>query len=446
MKKTLGIFVLFMAASAVTSGLRAECAACGIDPSGTCATCAAADAELACAVDPACGCNACCNRFGFCGLEINGYLNAGGTFNDHSANYNYTHSNSNNEVGFDGAYISLLKKAQNGCGCVDWGFGADAMFGRDAKFFSSYKGWDDNWETGHYEAEYFNNSESYGFAAPQLYGEMSANYWTFKGGRFYTLLGYEGARADQRFFYTFGRNFEMTPITHTGGLATYNGFDNLDFTIGWVAGENNMFERDYDESLVTGAVKFHRGENASVKYAFLAGDGMTNGVKGTLFRNDVVLERKLNCRWDAALMFNYGCLSNVDVANSNQNTNYTGSLYDFIPSPGMWTVIDRYTYQTWAGYLYYKLNDCWKLGGRLEWQRGEAVGNQADMEATGMEFVSMTFGANWTPMCSDNFVVRPEVRYDKCVGTGPMALSSDCFGDFAKDDQISLGFDAMYMF
>lgn len=435
MKTKIGGMVLFLAAAAMTGAAWGqECAVCGGTEPGSCAACAndfAASCESPCV--PACG------AAGICGLEYNGYLNAGGTFNDHGTVYNFTHANSDNTLGLDGAYASVLKKAQNGCGCVDWGFGADVMFGRDAKFFSSYKGWDDDWETGHYGTEYFNNSESYGFAAPQLYGEMSANYWTFKAGRFYTLMGYEGARADQRFFYTFGRNFEMTPITHSGALATYSGFENLDFSIGWVAGENNMFERGADESLVTGAVQFQRCEGTSLKYSFVAGDGMHAGAKGTLFRNDVVLKKKLNCCWDTAFIFNYGSLTDAEATGYLPGeTQYTGTMNELAKfmAPG-----GQLEYQTWAGYLFYTLNDCWKFGGRLEWQKG--WNSFRGFEYANMEFVSMSFGAHWTPLCCDNFVIRPEFRYDTC--------SENVFGrnnlnDRGLDDQISLGCDVMYTF
>lgn len=454
MRKTLeGFFALTTAVLFAVTVNAQECAVCGGTAPETCSACAAAaDVSTGCA---ACGksavaCDACsanvgCAPAGICGLEYNGYINAGGMFNDHGQYYNVNHANSTNELGFDGAYLSVLKKAQNGCGCMDWGFGADTMFGRDARFFSSYTGWDSEWETGHNgDREKFNGMnlpkyqpESYGFAMPQLYGELSYNYWTFKGGRFYTLMGYEGARADQRFFYSFGRNFEATPITHSGALATYKGIENLELTTGWVAGENNMFEREYDESLITGGVKLHRGDQASIKYAFLAGDGVISGTKGTLFRNDVVFEKKLNCCWDFAFMFNYGSLTDMDTHNYTLSPSASYSdLLAIYPS-------EKFEYQTWAAYLYYTMNDCWKLGARFEWQKATASVNKDNPIENGMEAFTMTYGAHWTPLCCDNFVVRPEIRYDTCT--------AGVFGDLsgktdALEDQLSLGFDVLYMF
>lgn len=435
MRKSLeGFFALTTAVLFAVTATAQECAVCGQVAPETCAACAAAESAIAC---DACSANAGCAPVGICGLEYNGYINAGGIFNTHGQYYNVIHANSTNELGFDGAYLALVKEAKNGCGCMDWGFGADSMFGRDARFFSSYIGWDSEWETGHNgnRGDYNGSAipdyqpESYGFALPQLYGELSYNYWTFKGGRFYTLMGYEGARADQRFFYSFGRNFEATPITHSGGLATYKGLKNLELTTGWVFGENNMFERGYDESLIIGSVKLHRGEQASLKYAFLAGDGAISNAAGSLFRNDVVFEKKLNCCWDFAFMFNFGSLTDIkEYTAPNPSSTYSDMLILF-PA-------NKFEYQTWAAYLYYTMNDCWKLGSRFEWQKAECD------DSNEMELFSMTFGAHWTPLCCDNFVVRPELRYDTCSAN----VFDDMSGTEAIDDQLSLGFDVLYMF
>ncbi|MDO5566545.1 MAG: outer membrane beta-barrel protein [Planctomycetia bacterium] len=374
-----------------------------------------------------------------CGVQYNGYMNAGGMFNTRGAKYNVNHAGSDNEVGFDGAYLSVFKKAQTGCGCTDWGFGMDTMFGRDARFFSSYTGWDSEWETGKRSSN-FNNwqtltdaeRESYGFAMPQMYGEVSLNNTVVKMGRFYTLMGYEGARADQRFFYGFGRNFEVTPITHTGAIASWKGIENMDIDMGWVAGENNMFEREYDESLVTGRVRLN-GDYMTLGYAFVAGDGAVNGVAGDLFRNNIVWTAKLGCRLETALIYNYG---SFDSETACAGGNITGNICDIMKFAGT----DNVKYQTWAGYTYYTLNDCWKLGGRLEWQQGSTwtpgidnVGADYDVETW-----NMGLGAHWTP-CGDNFTFRPEIRYDKA--------SAQIFGlNHGHDEQISLAFDVLYKF
>lgn len=372
-------------------------------------------------------------------FEINGYLNAGGMFNTHSANYNMIHANSDNQIGADGAYAAIVKKAQTGCGVMDWGFGADGMFGRDARFLHGYTGLDDDCTTGHRAADY-NGTElteeeraGYGFAMPQLYGELSLNNWAVKVGHFYTLMGYESARADNRFFYSFGRNFEVTPITHTGSIATYRGLKNMEWSIGWVAGENNTFDRGYDESLIHGGVKLMNGDLASLKYSFIAGDGAMVGNAGSLFRNDVVLTAKLNCCWETAFIFNYGSFDAGDDFESV--TTHGGNVTDLAQLYG------NLEYQTWAGYLFYTVNSKWKIGTRTEWQRGTT---DADGSTEAAELFNIGVGANWTPLGTDFLVIRPEIRYDD--SHMPLDYEGAYGNDRSFKDQFSLGADLLCKF
>ena len=103
----------------------------------------------------------------------------------------------------------------------------------------------------------------------------------------------------------------------------------------------------------------------------------------------------------------------------------------------MWYGIDQY--------LYYKVNDCWKVGGRVEWFRdedGTRVGltepsnpNKAPLPGS---YSSLTFGANWTPM--QNLTLRPELRYDSYAGTG------NPYDDGTKTHQFLLGLDVIVQF
>ena len=67
---------------------------------------------------------------GFGGINVNGYFNGGGIFNTHGVDYNMVSIDSDNKLNVNGAYLAAVKEAQTGCGMMDWGFGADVMFGR----------------------------------------------------------------------------------------------------------------------------------------------------------------------------------------------------------------------------------------------------------------------------------------------------------------------------
>lgn len=372
-------------------------------------------------------------------IEFNGFINGGGIFNTHGARYNMMSLNSDNQFELNTAYLRAFKTAQTGSGVVDWGFGADALFGSEARLYHGYIGLDDDWNTGHRSSNYNDSPlvgelsdaqrEDYGAALPQLYGELTFNNWRFKAGHFYSLFGYEGP-ADSRFFYTYGRFIEASPLTNTGALATFTGIGNMELSVGWVMGENNTFSRGYDESLITGGMKVHAGDVATLKYAFVAGDGAMGGTGGDLFRNDVVLSAKLGC-WESAFLFNYG---KFDGESASGTWGATASIADLAQLYG------NLEYQTWGSYLYYTLNPKWKIGTRMEWQRGTAEDKTAAMEC-----FEMTLGANWTPTGSDNFAVRPEVRYDKAIL--PQDEVGGMFGKGLSDeDQVTLAFDMLFKF
>ena len=371
-------------------------------------------------------------------IELSGFVNGGAVLNTHGTYYNMVGCNSDRDFQLNTAYLRAVKQAQTGRGALDWGFGVDTLFGSEGHLFRGYTGLDSDWGTGHRSANYNDNPlvgelsdrdrENYAFAMPQLYGEFSVNNWKFKAGHFYGLMGYEGP-GDKRFFYTYGRGFEMTPVTHTGAIATFSGIQNLDLSVGWVMGENNTFSRGYDESLITGAARLYNGDWLSLKYAFIVGDGAMGGTSGDLFRNDVVLTANYGNCWETAFLFNAGKFEGESPAGtwgSSASLNDLAQMYGSLK------------YQTWGGFLYYTLNQNWKVGTRGEWQRGKAEGNA-------MEILEFTVGANWTPTGYDNFIVRPEIRYDKALL--PQDEYKGMFGNaLSHDDQFTLACDVIYKF
>ncbi len=89
-------------------------------------------------------------------------------------------------------------------------------------------------------------------------------------------------------------------------------------------------------------------------------------------------------------------------------------------------------------YVFYKVNDCWSIGGRFEWLYDRDGAFVSPGLASG-SFYNLTGGVNWKPHA--NIVVRPEVRYDWFAGTyNPGGLP---FDNATKDDQFSLGFDVI---
>ena len=407
---------------------------------GSCSACGNAGCNGLCG---SCAPRGCADLFfgklkkSFCeGVCWSGYINGGynTNFKDDVSN-GYTDCWSNSTPAFNAVYVAAEKKAYTGgCG-YDFGFGVDFMFGEDSRFFRSSKGFDQSWDTGRmFNPDFYEyDIPSYGFAMPQLYLETAINNWSVKLGRFNALLGYERATANSRFFYTKGLTCAATPVSQTGVLTTYNGFENLDITLGWVSGWGCAFDNcewitndNTDESMVTAAFTYRMNQYAYIKYAFVSGtttmDDVVGGImgpkayyvanekKGLGNVHNVILWLQLTNRLESVSTALHG-----DVR------------YGFNTDSGFY-------YTILGQHLYYTLNCCWKVGFRAEWEKMSVLGDDAT------ELTSFTIGANWHPAGNQNLYVRPELRYDRV--TGPFG------GDMlnGRADQFTIGFDVMLTF
>ena len=307
----------------------------------------------------------------------------------------YTDCWSETTPAFNALYLSATKKAYTGgCG-YDMGFGVDFMFGEDARILRSARGWDESWVTGHMS----DGRPSYGFAMPQLYMEMAINNWSVKMGHFYGVLGYEGATANSRFFYTKGLLCSISPVAQTGVLASYNGFENLDVTMGWVNGWGNGFDNsEYGEGMLEGAFTYHMNEYASVKYAFMAGTTDLAGPFGFLGANALAGKGA-------------GSIHNTVVDLQLTGDVKTVLLLGYADFNGNTALV-------FGQHVYQDLNCCTKAGFRAEWMK-------------------VTSELNYHPAGYQNLYIRPEFRYDKSTDT---ALLN------GRVEQFTIGFDVMLTF
>jgi hypothetical protein len=257
----------------------------------------------------------------------------------------------------------------------DWGFRADVMYGTDATStqafgnnpgrFDFQNGWD--------------HGAGYGFALPQVYGEVAAGDWSVKIGHFFTLVGYEVVTAPGNFFYSHALTmYNSEPFTHTGALATYKASDEVQLYGGWTAGWDTGFDRRDGGSSFLGGAAAQVAEDVKVTYIATAGNF---GWRGDGYSHSIVVDTTLTDK------LNYVLQSDVVRA-------------DVFDTVGV------------NNYLFYTINDQLKAGTRAEWWK-----------ADGASFYAVTYGVNITPM--ENVVVRPEVRHDWSPGN---ATDSDTFG------------------
>ncbi len=288
-----------------------------------------------------------------------------------------------------------LEKAAQPNGGWDWGFRADLVYGVDAPDTQAFgntvdgagnpRGYDTGWDHG-----------IYGWAMPQLYGEIASENLSIRMGHFYTKHGYEVVPAPDNFFYSHAFTFfNSEPFTHTGVLATYKVSDNIEAFGGWVLGWDTAFDQFDDGNMYLGGATVSLNDDVTVYTTSAIGDFGWRGSDGYL--QSLVIEMQLTekLEWVVA--------SDVLRVDSTGEDNVGINQY-----------------------LFYTVNDCLKLGTRIEWWRTDPLvrgfGNVSVYEAT--------WGLNYKPHA--NLVVRPEIRQEWSPGV-----------DF---DQTIFGFDVIATF
>jgi hypothetical protein len=276
-----------------------------------------------------------------------------------------------------------LEKAVNTGGCgFDWGFRADYVYGTDGPDTQAFGNRPDTWDFGWY------NGGAYGSAIPQLYAELGFNNLKAKIGHFATIMGYEVVPATGNFFYSHAFEFYMCePFTHTGVLLEQKVADDITVLGGWTAGWDTGFDRNGGSAFI-GGVKLQVTENASFSYMTSWGDAGYDGPNGPGSDANGYFHTLL-FKWNITDNWNYVCQSNLV-----DNDRLVGSSEDAL---------------SLNNYLYYKLNECWTVGTRLEWfKHAHFTGGR--YQGAENEVVDLTVGLNYRPAA--NVVVRPELRWD----------------------------------
>jgi len=270
-------------------------------------------------------------------------------------------------------YIGKEADGSNGLG---FGFRADVIYGTDAQktqAFSNPAGsFDEDWDRG-----------EYGWAIPQLYGEVAMGDLSVKVGKFFTLAGYEVVPATGNFFYSHALTmFNSEPFTHTGVLGTYNGFENMTLYGGWTLGWDTGFDQVNSGNSYLGGFAVNLLDSVSLTVI------NTYGNFGAISAPGADGDYSHSVVFDVTL---------TDRVNYVFQTDYLG-----IQGPGGVGITESLGVNQ---YLFYQYNDIISLGTRLEWWRNDSVSNNA-----------ITTGVNLKLL--DNLVLRPEVRKDWVPATG----------------------------
>jgi len=235
--------------------------------------------------------------------------------------------------------------------------------------------WDTSWDCG----------ADYGHALPQVYAEVAYNDLKLKGGKFYSILGYERVPAVQNFFYS--HSYSMwrgdVPRSHTGFLREYSPNCQLTLYGGWTAGWDTGFDQNVGGDTFLGGFSYALRDNMNVDYSVSMGDfgGMgswANSSDSDGYLHSIVFDWDINCRLKCVVQSLYG--------DNGQRYGGNGKLFSL------------------SNYLLYTINCQWSVGSRFEWLKSQGT----------QEWANLTLGANYRP--HPNVILRPEFRIDEFNG------------------------------
>lgn len=305
---------------------------------------------------------------------------------------------------------TVLERVLPTDGSIGWGLRADLLFGQD--FFLPQSRGIELDPSGNQRW----NGTYYGLAIPQSYLELGSDVWSLKVGRFYSPVGYESVMAPNNFFYTHAYSYMFgQPYTLWGGLLTVQLTKNWQVLGGLTNGWDTLVG-DFNNLNAVGGIKYTSDcRRWWASFALISG------------KNDSNPARLANVPTVAANRTRYSLLIGLlpggpDGAWEYVFHNYYGWQEDGTSSGNFarWYGIDQY--------LFYRLTDTLRLGGRFEWFRdedGTRVGlnraNNPNKPPLPGNYFSLATGVNWTP--HPNILVRPELRWDFTSNTVRNAFS-----------------------
>ena len=284
------------------------------------------------------------------------------------------------------AWLYAEKVADGSCG-LDWGFRADIMYGVDAQDTQAFGN-----PVGSFD--YLNGWDHgiYGWAMPQLYGEVAYGDWSVKFGHFFKLVGYETVTAPDNFFYSHAMTFyNSEPFTHTGVLATRTVNDELTVYAGWTLGWDTGFDQLNQGSNYLGGFSYALSEDLTATYISTIGNFGWRGTSG--YMSSLVLDMNLTDK--------------LNYIFQNDILRVDGTGEDTVD-------INQY--------LIYTVNDCLAVGARMEWYKADFLTGYAPhggviLPGSGnVSYYAATFGANYKPHA--NLTLRPEYRHDWSPAAG----------------------------
>ncbi|WZP00615.1 outer membrane beta-barrel protein [Isosphaeraceae bacterium EP7] len=333
---------------------------------------------------------------------------------------------------------------------INFGFRADNLWGND---------WQFNHMAG-FADRAFNLNSFQGYDLAQAYAEVHIPDNVFgtkgldiKGGRFYTLAGYEVVPATGRpllsvpYMFNYGQ-----PFTHFGMVSTWHVNDRLNIYNGAINGWDRWINENYKWGYIGGFTYNFKDEKTNISFISIWGPnqfprqlpnntqifptGYINipslaGAKNNGYASNdrllftTVITHKWSDKLTQVIETDQGFEQNVPGAASPV---VNGVVQNGASQSAGW-----YSFGNWFLYKFNKDND--KLMG--VWRSEIFRDNNGVRTGFATNFSEFTLGLIYKP--KPYVWVRPEARYD-------FARSGNPYSDGTRNSQFTLGFDVIFLF
>jgi hypothetical protein len=375
-------------------------------------------------------------------IKFSGSVTAGGTWNSDRAksgkNFGRLFDDRTNSVLLNQALFTVERPLDPLAKSFDWGFRVQTMYGSDARYTHTL-GLLDNVSNDLNEPDIV-----------EAYFNMHFPFLTEKGldvkvGQFATLEGAEVIDASANFFYSHSYIFNYgIPLKHFGVLGTFHATDKLDLYAGLTRGVNTSFDDNND------ALGFHGGIGYNWldgKITMLAsthiGPENANDGNNNRYLHDLVLICKLTEKLTATTDLNFAKEDSVNAEAYGIAQYFTYTINDYL-SAGVRGEVFRDD----DGFFVAQFGDNDDF---INMQRGEMSSLDKDTIGGGATtYGALTLGLNIKPFAHSNplglfkpanFVLRPEVRYDRALNGG-----STPFDDGTDRNMFTAALAATYTF
>ena len=380
-------------------------------------------------------------------VKVYGWLQNSYTYNANGRgisgqNFGVTPNNLANQWQGNQYYLIIENALEQG-DKVNFGFRVDNLFGNDWQFNHSHGFADSSAGANHFN----------GYDLAQIYGEvhlppiLSKGGTDIKGGRFYTILGYEVVPATGRpllsvpYMFNYGQ-----PFTHVGALATTHVTDRVNWYNGVVNGSDRWVNDNYKWNYLGGFTWTSKNGKANLAISYITGPnnyprfvptnrpvypegisppGFLTGRKNLLYGG--------SWRTTFTTVFTYKWSDTfTQVVESDQSIekNVPGFGAGGTPNDAEW-----YSIGNWFLWQFWKKEDRDIVTG--VWRSEAFRDNNGVRTGFASDFFEFTLGLIIKP--KPYIWIRPEARYDFTNGT-------KAYTDGTRSSQFTIGIDAILLY